>query len=393
MKKQAISLGFFDYTQNYGGAPKGSIELLSNWAEHYGSVYAYDAVGASKQYREAVLSGKGINYRLCSDLSGSAVVGYEGGLWTRLVSVLRFVPVMKSVVVSLRRSIKNDTPEVMLVNNPKSLLTAWLACFGLPVKLVSYVRGRGAREDLGLMGEVLNILFANLVLCHSYESLDNLQRLRLFGKRVEYVPNSVEIAADYCVDRKIASKDKTIRLLLPAARIVREKGIEEAIRAVAILREEYQIELFLSGSLPYGVGGGFQEEMAELITGLGLCGDVQFIGFREDIHKDIRNSDIVILPSYSEGFPRVILESMALCTAFVVTPVAGLGCLNDKYSIGRICDFRSPQSLASEIKNTLVKNGETSSRISNAKKYYESNHTKAVRMQCMYKVLSEVVYV
>lgn len=57
----------------------------------------------------------------------------------------------------------------------------------------------------------------------------------------------------------------------------------------------------------------------------GLQDRVNFIGYvpNKEIHKYLSSTDLVIAPSENEGFPRVLIEAMAMGVHFVATNVGG----------------------------------------------------------------------
>jgi glycosyltransferase involved in cell wall biosynthesis len=44
---------------------------------------------------------------------------------------------------------------------------------------------------------------------------------------------------------------------------------------------------------------------------LNLCDEVVFAGFRSDIPQLLSAMDVTVIPSYNEGFPMCVLESLA----------------------------------------------------------------------------------
>ena len=56
----------------------------------------------------------------------------------------------------------------------------------------------------------------------------------------------------------------------------------------------------------------------------GLAEDVFLTGFRDDIPRVLAASDVLVLPSYREGTPRVITEAMASGLPVVATDIAGI---------------------------------------------------------------------
>jgi glycosyltransferase involved in cell wall biosynthesis len=99
-----------------------------------------------------------------------------------------------------------------------------------------------------------------------------------------------------------------------AARLFREKGQAEAIRAVAALREEFpEIRLLVIGADDRQVmKESFTEELARLAAELGATRNVIFTGLRSDMPEILAASDLFALPSDQEPFGLVFTEAMAM---------------------------------------------------------------------------------
>ncbi len=70
--------------------------------------------------------------------------------------------------------------------------------------------------------------------------------------------------------------------------------------------------------------GDLRAECESQVRELGLEGSVLFLGFRDDVGDLISASDLVVLPTYSEGLPRVLLEAGLLGKPVVSTRVDGV---------------------------------------------------------------------
>ncbi|MEO1764121.1 MAG: glycosyltransferase [Cyanobacteria bacterium J06629_18] len=57
---------------------------------------------------------------------------------------------------------------------------------------------------------------------------------------------------------------------------------------------------------------------------LGIDKSVHFLGHRADIPQLLALSDLLVLPSYTEGLPLVILEAMAAGLPIITTDIGGL---------------------------------------------------------------------
>jgi colanic acid/amylovoran biosynthesis glycosyltransferase len=105
------------------------------------------------------------------------------------------------------------------------------------------------------------------------------------------------------------------------ARLEPQKGLLVLIEAVALLvREGVKLELTL-------VGDGSMRAMLETqINKLGLGGVVRMTGWQsgEQIRREMLNSRALVLPSFAEGLPVVLMESLALQLPVIATWVAGI---------------------------------------------------------------------
>jgi glycosyltransferase involved in cell wall biosynthesis len=70
--------------------------------------------------------------------------------------------------------------------------------------------------------------------------------------------------------------------------------------------------------------GRLLEECQAKAKNLGLSGSVQFLGYRDDVADVINAADVVVLPSYCEGLPRVLLEAGLVGKPVVSTKVDGI---------------------------------------------------------------------
>jgi glycosyltransferase involved in cell wall biosynthesis len=108
-------------------------------------------------------------------------------------------------------------------------------------------------------------------------------------------------------------------LVVYVGRLVPEKGLRELIEAVKNLRRTRpRIELVLVGD------GPMREELAALAAD--SANGVRLAGAQppERVAVWMAASDLVTLPSYSEGHPNVLVEALACGRPVVSTPVGGV---------------------------------------------------------------------
>jgi len=114
----------------------------------------------------------------------------------------------------------------------------------------------------------------------------------------------------------IPESDGDLRLLF-IGRLQEGKGLFDLVDAFAKL-ESHDVDLLIAGD------GPLEEKINKEITKRGLEQSIHLLGYREDVPELLAASDVLILPSYREGTPRVISEALASRTPVVSTRIAGI---------------------------------------------------------------------
>ena len=114
-----------------------------------------------------------------------------------------------------------------------------------------------------------------------------------------------------------SEQDKVIIII---ARLTRKKGFFELADAMRnIVKEHPDVKLLCVGPLDPESNGAFDP----VVEGLDKEDWARFVGYRQDIPELLWASDIAVLPSYYEGYPRFLMESHAMGLASVATDVRG----------------------------------------------------------------------
>jgi glycosyltransferase involved in cell wall biosynthesis len=104
------------------------------------------------------------------------------------------------------------------------------------------------------------------------------------------------------------------------------------------------------------VGGGEgREELGRAVAAAGLEGRVVFAGPRnqEEIAATLRESELFVLASISEGFPKVVLEALACGLPVVVTDVGSCGQVVRAHGVGVVVPPGDAGALAAGLRRML----------------------------------------
>lgn len=133
-----------------------------------------------------------------------------------------------------------------------------------------------------------------------------------------------------------------------AGRMVPVKGYDNFLKAAQIiLGKKPDVRFVLAGD------GPLLEELKRTAEEIGVKDHVAFLGFRNDILDIINCLDIVLLSSYHEGIPTVVLEAMALKKAVVAPKVGGIPEIIEDNVSGFLVKPGDVQGLADACLNIL----------------------------------------
>jgi glycosyltransferase involved in cell wall biosynthesis len=143
-------------------------------------------------------------------------------------------------------------------------------------------------------------------------------RLRLVNPAIAEVVNGSGIALDrypQCPPPQAGP----LRFLL-IGRLLRDKGVHEYVEAARIVRGRHPGTTFhLVGWIDSNPAAIRQQDLSAWIAE----GVVEYHGKVEDVRPLLESAHVYVLPSYSEGTPRTVLEALATGRAIVTTDVPG----------------------------------------------------------------------
>jgi len=179
--------------------------------------------------------------------------------------------------------------------------------------------------------------------------------------RVFVVPPGVDLSMFQPIDRTEARRKigyRSERLLLFVGRLERLKGVDVAIRALALLRDRSHDDvrlLILGEDSPRSDEESEKERLKAIAAAEGVQDRVDFLGSvaHHELPFFYSAADVCVMPSYSESFGLVGLEAQACGTPVVGSDVTGLrSVLRDEVS-GYLVAGHNPAAYAEKIGRLL----------------------------------------
>jgi D-inositol-3-phosphate glycosyltransferase len=198
----------------------------------------------------------------------------------------------------------------------------------------------------------------DLVVASTHEEVDQL--VRYYGadpERIEIVAPGVDHHVFRPGDRVAARRQLRLGsnpVVLFVGRIQPLKGVDVAVRALAVLRDR-SAELVVVGG-PSGPDGGREEDaLHKLVAELGLEHRVRFVEPQphDSLARWYRAADVCVVPSRTESFGLVALEAAACGTPVVAAEVGGLRSLVDHGHTGYLVGSRDAHEYAEAIERVL----------------------------------------
>jgi glycosyltransferase involved in cell wall biosynthesis len=250
-------------------------------------------------------------------------------------------------------------PAIFLGYTAKPNIYGSIAAHALSVPVINNVAGLGtAFIKNGPLTRIVSGLYrlafarSTTVFFQNDEDRSHFVQQRIVGaSRSRLLPGSGINIADFTPSRRTASGRTDFTFLL-VARMLWDKGVGEYVDAARkVLAEEPRARFQILGFLDVPNRTAISRSDVE---GWVAEGVVEYLGHSDDVRRFIEAADCVVLPSYREGLPRVLLEGAALAKPLIATNVPGCRQVVDHGKNGLLCEVRNSASLA-ETMLTMIR--------------------------------------
>ena len=247
--------------------------------------------------------------------------------------------------------------DVLCCHGYKPDILGWLAARRAGVPVVAVSRGWTAATLKVRLNETLDRFFLrgmDRVVCVSEGQAVKVRRAGVPRDRVVVIRNAIRAER---FDHPDPADRDLLRDLLPthparivgaAGRLSPEKGFGVLVSAAAaVARDTPDVGFVLFGD------GPLRDDLARQITAEGLDGRFLLAGFRDDLDRILPHMNLVVLPSFTEGLPNVVLEAFAAGVPVVATAVGGTPEVVEDGVNGYLVPAGDPAALARRIRDAL----------------------------------------
>ena len=233
-------------------------------------------------------------------------------------------------LVALFRLMRRIRPDLVHLVTIKPVLYGGIAARLLGLPVVAAIPGLGhAFTGQGLANRCLQWFLLALyrwalggrncrIIVQNDSDAHTLQTIvRLPPEHLTLIRGSGVDLRDYAVEPEPTGPP----VVAMAGRLLREKGVFDYIEAARLVRQHHpDVTFLLAGDLDPGNPSSLTPADLEAIRQEGI---VEVCGFQRDIQALFFRSNLVVLPSYREGLPKVLIEAAACGRAVITTDAPG----------------------------------------------------------------------
>ena len=296
-------------------------------------------------------------------------VGQKQGVATFALEMSRKItPIADAkAVYKLYKFLKNTKPSIVHTHTPKAGIVGMLAALlaGVPHRLHT-VAGMPLLETTGLKRKVLDFVekltysCATKVYPNSFglkdiilqNKLCSLSKLKVLANGSSNGINTSYFSPnDYSFEENLALREQlkinaTDFVFIFIGRLVKDKGINEMVKAFEILATNYSnAKLLLVGNYEDDLDPLFPETMDSINSNKAIIST----GYQPDVRPYLACADALVFPSYREGFPNVVMQAGAMGLPSIVSNINGCNEIIVEGENGTIIPVKNSEKLLEKM--------------------------------------------
>lgn len=274
---------------------------------------------------------------------------YTPKIGRRFYSVFLFL----SIMLHSGLWIKRKKAKIMLASwaFPDAVATQWISQL-FSTKFFFKVHGSDINEFAKIKSRSSQITSAAQkalgIISVSHALKKEMVNIGISEDKIEVIYNGVDHEKFGTKLTKTQKNIKNTEYILYIGNLKKNKGIFELLKGFAQIKDKYPTLKLL-----YAGPGSLKEELYQQAKNLDIHNNIELLGpvNHSELPSLIQNAKLLALPSYNEGVPNVVLESMACGTPVLVTSVGGIPEVVDE----SICGVIIPPQNSNAVAQGLIK--------------------------------------
>lgn len=220
----------------------------------------------------------------------------------------------------------------------------------------------------------------------SPESKTLITDLRLEKYKGKFLPEGSRFidTSRYTIKREFKDRKNVVGYI---GRIGKEKGIIEFVRSIPFtVKDNKSIEFLVGGD------GDLMNWVRNEVEGIRLNYNVKITitgWITEDLLNYLNKLKLLVLPSYSEGLPTIVLEAMACGTPVLATPVGAIPDVIKDGETGFILENKTPECIAKNVTRVLEYQN-LDEIVKNARSLVEKEYTYGAAVERYRRILEKI---
>ncbi|MBP9797967.1 glycosyltransferase [Candidatus Woesebacteria bacterium] len=295
--KEKLTIGIVQQSADYGGAEVYMIRLMEQWTKAGHMLHVATTPGLFEKSSRKIAS---------TVQSHTSIVDIIGD-WKGFVKTFCILPFTYFTYLKILTSFRKNKVDILVMSEfSERLILAPLArAMGFQIVWIEYGRPHNTFQRMfpwsKMLFRLVKDLPARIITPTQYVQQSLMIDGRVSLSKIDIIPCGT------AVSHLKPHARHTVPVIGCISRLAREKGQADLLRAMQLVLNHHDAELWIIGK------GPDEKYLKELAVKLGIADKVQFKGFVKNISEIYSQTDVAVFPSTweLEGFGLVLIEAMA----------------------------------------------------------------------------------
>lgn len=251
----------------------------------------------------------------------------EGVRFIPLDMQRRFSPFRDLIsLIKLMYILIRESPDIIHSITPKAGFLAMIAggICGVPIRMHTFTgllfpTSNGIKKTILKLADKVTCVCATNVYGEGYGVKNDLERFHITTKQIKVLANGNINGIDLEYYKPEAIKHDVFTYIF-CGRIVGDKGMNELSYAFKkIVKQYHNVKLLLVGMFEDDLDPILPIAKEFFLT----SPNVSLVSWQKDIRPFLNSSDVLVFPSYREGFPNIVLQAQAVGLPAIVSNING----------------------------------------------------------------------